>query len=66
MSRQVIRNLHSSKRVQTHWCDVVYDEQQQKCYLERKDRKTKSKEAIPWEDVKYQVESFLEEQRKAI
>ena len=49
MSRQIIRNLHSSK-----------------CYLERKDRKTKSLEAIPWEDVKYQVESFLEEQRKAI
>ena len=66
MSRQIIRNLHSSKIVPTHWCDVVYDEQQQKCYLERKDRKTKSLEAIPREDVKYQVESFLEEQRKAI
>ena len=63
MVKKPIRNLHSQKQVPPHWCSVLYDEEHDKCYLERKDKKSKVVESILWEDVKYQVESFLESQK---
>lgn len=64
MDRMPIRNLHSQRQIPPHWCSAVYDEKLNTCFLERKDKKSKEVETISWDDVKYQVESFLKEHQK--
>lgn len=65
MVSKPVRNLHSEKEVPPHWCSVLYDEEKNMCWLERKDKKSRKREIIPWDDVRYQVESFLKEQQNA-
>lgn len=62
MVKRCIRNLHSDRPVQPRWCDVVIDKERNRVYLARKDKRKNLIEVIPWEDVKYQVEAFIEEQ----
>ena len=63
MVSRAVRNMHSTKQVPPHWCSVVYDKEKNMCWLERKDRGARNREIILWDDVKYQVESFLKEQQ---
>ena len=57
MVKKPIRNLHSTKRVQPRFCDVVIEDN--KIFLEKKIDKNKY-EKIPWEDVVFQVDAAKE------
>ena len=54
MKRVPIRDLHSERRVQPRFCDVVIEGG--KVLLEKKNEKQRY-EKISWEDVVYQVEA---------
>lgn len=54
MKRVPIRDLHSERRVQPRFCDVVIEGG--KVFLEKKNEKQRY-EKISWEDVVYQVEA---------
>lgn len=54
MTRQAIRNLHTSRNTPPRFCDVIIEGD--KVFLEKKSDKNKY-EKIPWDDVVYQVEA---------
>lgn len=57
MNKIPILNLHSRAQTQTHFCDVVIEDEG--VFLEKKEGHGRSAQyrKIPWEDVVYQVEA---------
>ena len=66
MIRRPIRNLASNKPVPTRLFDLLIDEEHpERIFIEQKvDKKTT--ERVPWEEVKHQVESAINELKTAI
>ncbi len=59
MFKRPVRNIRSNKRVPPRLFDVVIDDEK-RVYIEQKVDKDHI-ERVPWEDVKYQVESAISE-----
>ena len=66
MIRRAIRNLSSDKPMPPRLFDVVIDEQHpDQVYIEQKLDKKRT-ERVPWEDVKHQVESAIQQTKTAV
>ena len=66
MIRRPIRNLASNKPVPPRLFDLLIDEENpERIYIEQKVDKN-TKERVPWEEVKHQVESAINELKTAI
>ena len=61
-----VRDLRSSKQVQPRWCDVVYNEHENRIYLQKKDKNSKRIESILLDDFEYQVNAFIQELKKSV
>lgn len=66
MIRRAIRNFSSDKPMPPRLFDVVIDEKHpDQVYIEQKLDKKRT-ERVPWEDVKYQVESAIQQTKTAV
>jgi hypothetical protein len=67
MIRRQIRNLKSKKPIPPRLFDVIIDDEHtpKRVFIEQKVDKN-HKELVPWEDVKYQVESAIQESKSVI
>lgn len=62
MIERSVRNMHSSKPMPTLFCKVKAD--RGKAVLVTKDTNKRFRE-IPWEDLRYQVETAIEESKQS-